>query len=97
MRKQTPPQKIAAVLEEMLSQQGYLNTCREQEVTAKWPVIVGDRIAGLTECLNAENGILYVRVQNAAWRQELSFIKKEILGKIRDTTHCRTINDIIFC
>jgi predicted nucleic acid-binding Zn ribbon protein len=97
MKKQTPPQRIAEVLEQVLSQQGYLSACLENEMMLQWPVIVGPHIAGVTQCLNAENGILYVRVHHAAWRQEISFVKTEILAKIRNTTRCKTITDIVFC
>ena len=90
------PEAIGAIIETMLEQRGYLSPCRELEVVRSWPKIVGDRIAGVTECSRVDNGVLYVRVASASWRQEISYIKSHILGTIRKETPCNSIRDIVF-
>jgi hypothetical protein len=80
----------------VLAANGYLAICREGQVLEKWSEIVGARLAEVSECTNVENGILYVRVPSAPWRQEMSFFKEKILSQIHAQTKCRTIKDIVF-
>jgi hypothetical protein len=62
----------------------------------RWPSIVGERVAAVTTCTGVREGTLFVRVRSAPWRQEISFMKNEILKRIRSQTHCTTISDIVF-
>jgi predicted nucleic acid-binding Zn ribbon protein len=97
MKIKTKPTRLAEIMEGILAEKGYLHACLESDVVNSWPELVGKQIADVTECTNAENGILYVRVKSAAWRQELTFYKNELLTKIREKSRCKTINDIYFC
>ncbi len=96
MKKSRPPQKLGTILDNVLSQKGYLSACREAEVVHKWPQLVGDRIASVTSCTESTNGVLYVRVQSSPWRQELSFLKQRILAELKQKTKCASIRDIVF-
>ncbi|MBD3390388.1 MAG: DUF721 domain-containing protein [Chitinivibrionales bacterium] len=97
MTSRKEPQKLGSILEGVLSQRGYLSVCREGQIRERWTQIVGERVAAVSECRGVENGILYVRVPSAAWRQEISFLKQRILSRIRTETQCRTVKDIVFC
>jgi predicted nucleic acid-binding Zn ribbon protein len=88
------PQRVGQILEEVLSERGYLTACREQQAARMWPEIVGRRVAEHSECTEAEGGILRVRVESAAWRQELIYLKHELLARIRK--QCDSITDILF-
>lgn len=90
------PEKIGNILENYLSERGYLSVCKEYNVISKWKDIVGEKIASITKCVNVENGVLYVSVESSAWRQELSFLKNDILSKIEEKTKCQSIKNIIF-
>ncbi|MCX7725361.1 MAG: DUF721 domain-containing protein [Chitinispirillaceae bacterium] len=90
------PEKIGNILENYLSERGYLSICKEYNVVSMWKDIVGDKIASISKCVNVEDGILYVSVESSAWRLELSFLKKEILSKIKEKTNCQSIKDIVF-
>jgi predicted nucleic acid-binding Zn ribbon protein len=90
------PQKVGQILENILSERGYLVPCREWQVVYDWPRLVGERIASVSKCERVEDGILYVRVSSACWRQEIIFIKEEILKVIKNETDCKTIKDIVF-
>ena len=96
MNKLTPPEKIGTIVDELLSERGYLVQCKELGVVRAWPSIVGDQLAKVTECTRADQGVLFVRVSSAAWRQEISFMKQLLLSKIRMETSCTTITDIVF-
>lgn len=91
------PEKIDSILGDILSERGYLTICKEYEVVAKWKEIVGKKISEVTECSRVENGIIYVKVFSAAWRQEIVYLKPQLLSQIKRQTDCTTITDIVFC
>ena len=94
--KKKKPQKLGDIVRSVLSERGYLKQCLEAEIISKWPDLVGERIAEVTECTDVRNGIIYVRVFSSSWRNEISFLKKEIMDKIKKETRCKTIKDIMF-
>jgi len=89
------PERIGAVVESYLAQRGLLAICREQEALAAWPSLVGPQIAAASEGVRVERGVLYVRARSAAWRQELAYLKPQLLDKVR--AKCATLSDIVFC
>jgi hypothetical protein len=90
------PERIGAIVESVLSERGYLVICKELGVLRAWPSIVGEALRGVAECTRVEHGVLYVRVVSAPWRQEIVFLKQQLLSKIRRETGCTTIKDIVF-
>jgi predicted nucleic acid-binding Zn ribbon protein len=94
MTRHAFPERIGPILDGMLSDRGYLSICRELQVVSRWPEIVGPEVAKAAECTRAENGVLYVRVASAAWRQELAYMKHLILDKVKK--ECASITDIVF-
>ncbi len=53
-----------------------------------WEEAVGSRVARRTQPLRLERGVLYVRVANSAWANELSLLADDILAQLsaRDLT-----------
>lgn len=94
MRKSNPPQKIGSIVESVLAERGYLTACREQEIITSWSSLVGSAVSEATECNRVENGIVYVRVLTAPWRQELAYLKQPLLDKIKK--RFSSINNIVF-
>jgi predicted nucleic acid-binding Zn ribbon protein len=90
------PEQIGSILETVLGERGYLTPCREWDVVRRWPGLVGPKLASVTECDRVENGVLYVRVASAAWRQEISYLKQRLLDTIAQETPCGSISDIVF-
>ena len=90
------PEKVGDLIQSFLSKKGYLSSCKENEVINKWNEIVGEDIAAISNCIKVENGSLFVEVSSSAWRQELSFLKREIINKIKRCTDCKTISNIVF-
>ena len=93
-RKKGPPERIGAIVEEVLSGRGYLAFCREYEAVTRWPEIVGEKVAAVTCCTAVEDGVLKVKVSGAAWRHELLYVKTDILSKVKRCSS--TIRDIVF-
>jgi predicted nucleic acid-binding Zn ribbon protein len=95
-KKKDKPDHIKNVLDSVLSKHGYISQYYASEIKMKWPDIVGEKIAKVAECTDVKEKVLYVRVDSSSWRQEISFLKEEIISKIRKEIHYNTIKDIIF-
>lgn len=87
---------MSFIVDSYLSDKGYSSFCKEYSIVKNWKEIVGDKISSITVCKGVEKNILYVAVSVASWRNELHFLKKEILKKIKTEYNCQTITDIMF-
>jgi hypothetical protein len=96
MKPKGGPETIGSIVNAVLLERGFLAPVREWGVVNDWAKIVGNKLASVTECDRVENGVLFVRVVSAPWRQELSYVKHKILESIRQQTPCTTITDIVF-
>jgi predicted nucleic acid-binding Zn ribbon protein len=72
---QTAAELVAAVC----SEYGLTQAVRELRVVIHWHEIVGERIARRAWPDGLSRGVLWVRVANAAWMHELSFVRAQIL------------------
>lgn len=61
-----------------------------------WHKVVGDRIASYANPLRVRDSILFVRVENASWRNELVFMKGKIIKELNQSVKANVIKDIVF-
>jgi predicted nucleic acid-binding Zn ribbon protein len=76
--------RVGELLPTVLKSIGLGQRLKEQEVLGIWAQVVGEEIAARTQPLRVERGVLYVRVDHSAWLQELHFMEKEILRKLKE-------------
>lgn len=94
MPKSSAPQPLANSLSGFLRSLGIEGKVKEYQVIGKWPVIVGKKIAQATTADQVIDGILFVKVKNSAWRNELIYMKREILDRIDKQIGRGIIRDI---
>ena len=94
--KNGEPQRIGQIVEAVLSEKGYLTSCKEYSILLKWPLIVEKGLAKACTCERVENGIVYVKVVSGSWRQEALYQKEILLKRIQTEFGCPTIKDIVF-
>lgn len=75
---------VGEVLPAVLRSLGLERKFRELRLLDVWPTVVGPEIAARTRPTRVENGVLYVHVDHGAWMQELHFIEKDLIGKLRE-------------
>lgn len=75
--------RIGDLLPSVLSKLGLEQRFKEQKVLALWPSVVGDDLAARTKATRLDRGVLHVRVDHGAWMQELHFMEKELLRRLR--------------
>jgi len=77
-----------------------MSKIRQHTALLVWAEVVGPQVAGATEVLGVDNGILRVSTKSAVWSNELTFYKKDILSRlnIRIGSHRENplITDILF-
>jgi predicted nucleic acid-binding Zn ribbon protein len=67
-----------------------------KERFAFWEEVVGGRISNVAIPVKNKKGVLFVKVQDAVWRFELTRNKDEIIKKINEYLNKNTIKDIVF-
>jgi hypothetical protein len=95
-KKKEEPQRIGAIVNEVLSLRGYLSVCKEYGIMRKWQSIAPHNLAMESRCERIDDGILYVKVASAPWRQEAVYLKEKLLRRIQKEEECPTIKDIVF-
>lgn len=90
------PRRLGDLIKEFASQDSISERLRSYEVVGEWEKIVGDTIGKNTEIVRIENGTLYVRAKNSAWRNELIFVKPTILRRIKEDYPRSGVEDIFF-
>jgi len=94
--KSDAPKPIAEAILCTLHELGIQKKIRQYEVIELWETIVGEQIAKVTAAERIDDGKLFVHVFRAPWRNELVFLKKEVIAKINAVFHEEVVYDIIF-
>jgi len=96
IREKKGPERIGSVLGNLLKDLGLEKRIREQELIINWEKIVGNNIAENTKPFKIEGTKLFLKVKSSAWRNELFYLKKELIAKLNDSAKQELIKDIIF-
>jgi predicted nucleic acid-binding Zn ribbon protein len=94
--KPTEPKNINEAIQQTLLSLGLAERLSQYEVVNSWGEIVGDSIARVTKTEGIKDRVLVVRVMHPAWRQELVFLKADLIEKINRTIKKEIVKDIIF-
>ena len=63
---------------------------------ARWAEIVGPQVAGVTQVEAVRDGVLYVRVKNSVWANELTMLKDDMVRRLNAALGGRVLTDIHF-
>jgi predicted nucleic acid-binding Zn ribbon protein len=90
------PRLIGSGLSSVIEELGIGLKIRQHELLHAWPGIVGEQIARVTTATALSDGKLFVSVTRSTWRNELIFLKKELIEKINAAMNSDIVKDIIF-
>ena len=96
LRKAKYPERIDKVLTRTLKGLKIDRRVKEESAILNWSKVVGDRIASYANPLRVRDSILFVRVENASWRNELVFLKGKIIKELNQSVEANVIKDIVF-
>jgi hypothetical protein len=94
--KKGQPARLGSLLDNILGKFGLAYTLGGWKIAARWPEIVGDRIAHASSAIRYENDTLLVSVPDPVWRQQLSLEVDAILEKIHSIPGGRAVKKIHF-
>ena len=94
--KQVSPVKISEGIAAALNELGLGKKIKQYDALNVWSEVVGEQIAAVTEPERVAGGKLFVRVSRSTWRNELTFLKKEIIERLNAKLGAQIVNDIIF-
>lgn len=75
--------RIGDVLPSVLRDLGLQKRFNERQVVEKWAGVAGPELAERARATRFEKGTLFVHVDHGAWMQELHFIEKDLVRKLR--------------
>jgi len=81
-RRRTREQVLASsLIDRVLASYGVESEVREHRIVLDWKSVVGERVARRTWPDGLREGILWVRVANSAWMQELTFLRPTMIER----------------
>ncbi|MBS1493310.1 MAG: DUF721 domain-containing protein [Bacteroidetes bacterium] len=83
-------------LDEFMEYIGLSEKMQEMKILKVWNECVGDTISQFSKPVDIKKNKLYVSVENAVWRYELSARKEEILNRVNEILKNKKVKDIIF-
>lgn len=90
------PKLIGHSITKLLRSMGIEEKVKEHQAINEWSNIVGENIGKVTKAQRVVNGILFVKVKNSSWRNELIYMRQEILIKIDKTVGSGIIKEVRF-
>ena len=88
-------QSLGDAIREFLRSYSLEDKLNETRVIKSWGKIVGPMVEKHTHGLYIRNRILFVKVDSAALRQELSFSRSKIVTALNDEAKANIIEDIV--
>jgi predicted nucleic acid-binding Zn ribbon protein len=80
----------------MLQQFGLAGRYREFRLLRSWSELMGPMVAKRTEDLYIRNGVMYVKLNSASLRNELSFGRAKLVNLLNEAAGKQIIHDIQF-
>lgn len=79
-----PPEAVGRSLERVLRSLGGPRVDVVQQVFSRWPELVGEDLASVTEPESLHEGCLVVSVGDPAWASSIGFRRPELLDRLAE-------------
>ena len=96
MPAQNQPQRLGAVLSDLVDRYGYRERLDAARAVEAWPEVAGEAIAKVTEQVWMRHGELHVKVRSSAWRHQLQFQRKQWRERMNQHLGRDVIDDVLF-
>lgn len=96
-RPRTDLNSVRGILGSVLRKHGLDRKIEEYDFVLRWHEIVGEKVAKVSKPDCIRKNALFVKVSSSAWAQELSFLKADLLEKLKKSSPMSSgISDIRF-
>jgi predicted nucleic acid-binding Zn ribbon protein len=76
------PQGVGATVERLVDERGWRGDLRLAAAVARWPVVVGDQVAGHTTAERFAEGVLYVQADSTSWATQVRMMAHVIVARL---------------
>jgi len=90
------PKPLASAITQTINQLGIGVKIKEHEALDAWTQIVGEQISKVAIAETIRDGKLFVKVAHSTWRNELMFLKHDLIVRINKRMNQNIVKDIIF-
>ena len=94
--RKAPPEKIGEMIETMFARLGIAEKVERASVVAEWEDLVGSHIARVARPVRVQGDTLFVEVESASWRMELSMMRPQLMRKLNAGKRQGRIERIVF-
>jgi len=88
--------KLSGALDAVVKSLGLSKKYYGWLVVSNWPIIAGEQVAKVSKATRFNEGVLYIAVEDSAWRQELSMQSESIMESIRRQPYGKDVNQLRF-
>jgi predicted nucleic acid-binding Zn ribbon protein len=96
MKRKSNENPVSEVIDLFLRQYGLNNRYKEFRLLQSWNELMGPMIAKHTKDVKMFNGTLYVDLDSAPMRNELSFAKSRIIKNLNDEAGEEIVKEMVF-
>ncbi len=89
------PNRLESLLDALYADLNF-DAAEEFKIVKIWSQVVGSHIARVSEVEKVVDGVLYVKVKNSAWRNELTFKRQSIMAQLNYKLQRPVIKGIVF-
>ncbi|NVO01450.1 MAG: DUF721 domain-containing protein [Bacteroidetes bacterium] len=94
--KTSNEQPVKNVIDDLLNLYGIREKYNEYKINYKWEEMMGKMIAKHTVRIYLSKKVMYINLDSAALRQELSFAKTKIIEKLNKAMGEHVVDEIVF-
>ena len=88
------PERLGDQIEKIIADRGWAADVAAGSVMSRWPDIVGEQVAGHSEPVAYEDGVLTVRADSTAWATQLRLLTSTILGRLAEDVGPETVVEL---
>jgi|UniRef100_Q3AP18 predicted nucleic acid-binding Zn ribbon protein len=96
MKQRKEPKPFGLLISGVYRSLGLEEPYQQFKALQVWREVVGEAIAEVTTLERFTAGQLYIKVNNAAWRLELNFRKRDIIQRLNKELGSPLVQEIIF-
>jgi predicted nucleic acid-binding Zn ribbon protein len=94
--RRDPPEPVGGVVEALFARLGIAEKVERASVIANWEKLVGSPIARVARPVGLRGETLFVEVESASWRMELSLMRPQLMAKLNAGRRSGRIEKIVF-
>lgn len=88
---------LGDVIRQLADEYNLKNRLTQVSVVRLWEEILGPMVGRNTKEIRFQDGVLRVRIESSALRQELEFQKDDIISKLNDSLGQNDVSELVLC